>query len=386
MAIIDEGVKITEEEIAGKDISSLPDRPNANNGLSAEDLKARFDTLVKMAITSINAIVDALNNGITNGAVGDILVVPLPSGNIELPRAIESLSLEIENSISDIGIRSFTDDGGNQYDVLSWASIDEDKNELTAIPIMFIGDIASGATKGHVPTYRTASNLQAQTPETGSDYDLINRAFLYTLFNALKKEFEDNIAKAVSSAYSYRGSVDTYSDLPLGAANGDVYDVKSEFSSGDKTYPAGTNVVWGEDGWEVLTGFIDVTKLVQKIPGTQFVYAKDGTGTETAIRYSSQAGADSIPIRDDNGNFYIGEGTNEYYCATVGQVNKKVDKTSVSMEATANTIAERSPDGNVRTKNPVAATDCINLEYFNKAVGTINDALDILLNGGVDNG
>lgn len=79
---------------------------------------------------------------------------------------------------------------------------------------------------------------------------------------------DDEIAAAVSSAYEAKGSCEL-ADLPEDAEVGDVYNIVSAFSTTSAfvegegaEYPAGTNVVWTSDGWDVLSGVVDLSSYV----------------------------------------------------------------------------------------------------------------------------
>ena len=52
-------LKITAKDIEGKTVSSLSDKPSAD-GMSAEDLKGRFDALSNLLIARFNSVIDAL--------------------------------------------------------------------------------------------------------------------------------------------------------------------------------------------------------------------------------------------------------------------------------------------------------------------------------------
>lgn len=62
-------VTITEEDLVDKGISSLRDAPNrtggfGHNGLSAEELRKRFDALPRLVIERLNALVRLVQNGV----------------------------------------------------------------------------------------------------------------------------------------------------------------------------------------------------------------------------------------------------------------------------------------------------------------------------------
>ena len=69
----------------------------------------------------------------------------------------------------------------------------------------------------------------------------------------------------ISSIFTYKGSVDKYTDLPKeGVAKGDVWNIKEAFELEDELgnkqqFPAGTNVAYDGEGWDTLAGEIDLS-------------------------------------------------------------------------------------------------------------------------------
>lgn len=88
---------------------------------------------------------------------------------------------------------------------------------------------------------------------------------------ASKKELEDTVAQAVSGVYKFIGSVN-FSELPTeGMKAGDTYNIKDEFETTEsfvdgagKTYPAGTNVAYTDNGWDCLAGIFDFSNFMMK--------------------------------------------------------------------------------------------------------------------------
>lgn len=86
------------------------------------------------------------------------------------------------------------------------------------------------------------------------------------------EQVQQKINAAVSSAYKAQGSA-TLETLPAADAVqvGHVYDMSEVFVTTDafregagKEYPAGTNVVWTEDGkWDCLAGIVDTSGFVK---------------------------------------------------------------------------------------------------------------------------
>lgn len=97
----------------------------------------------------------------------------------------------------------------------------------------------------------------------------------------LKKSLGD-VGQTLTGIYTPCGSVDNYADLPTeGNSLGDVYDVKTKSTVGDKTYAAGTNFVWIKTKSEVL-----YTEEDQEV--------KDGTKTVEDIKEAAQYGWDAL--------------------------------------------------------------------------------------------
>lgn len=77
----------------------------------------------------------------------------------------------------------------------------------------------------------------------------------YGITDAYTKEQVDGL---VSSALHYKGSKDTYDDLPTeGNTVGDVWNIVAA----DETHGvnAGDNVAWNGTGWDVLAGTVDLS-------------------------------------------------------------------------------------------------------------------------------
>jgi hypothetical protein len=116
----------------------------------------------------------------------------------------------------------------------------------------------------------------------------------------------------VTKLFKYKGSVDTFDDLPTGALRdvsvGDVWNIKSNFTLEDVTYPAYTNVVCvtAEYGsapmikWDALGGTMEMgTSVAPTVNGSILSYK-----TKNNIPISSfgiALGSDTGIMADDNG-------------------------------------------------------------------------------------
>ena len=88
---------------------------------------------------------------------------------------------------------------------------------------------------------------------------------------ASKKELTDTVNQAVAGVYKFIGSVN-FAELPMeGMETGHTYNIKDEFETTEsfaegagKTYPAGTNVAYTENGWDCLAGIFDFSNFMMK--------------------------------------------------------------------------------------------------------------------------
>lgn len=74
------------------------------------------------------------------------------------------------------------------------------------------------------------------------------------------KENIDNLKKSLSAVYIYKGSVDTYDNLPTEVATGDTYNVVAAYGN----TPAGTNYAWNGESWDPLGGSVDLSVYYTK--------------------------------------------------------------------------------------------------------------------------
>nr|DAR42770.1 MAG TPA: Head fiber protein [Caudoviricetes sp.] len=84
----------------------------------------------------------------------------------------------------------------------------------------------------------------------------------------------------ISTAFRYRGSVDTYSALPTnGVAVGDVYNVVA--ADTDNNIKAGDNVAWNGNGWDNLSGVVDLSAYLKGTDAANTYMAKADYPTAT---------------------------------------------------------------------------------------------------------
>jgi hypothetical protein len=110
-----------------------------------------------------------------------------------------------------------------------------------------------------------------------------------TTLNSAKSYTDQQINAKLSSALKYKGSKDTYADLPkTGNQVGDVWNVVAAYGDAH----AGTNWAWNGTVWDPLGGTIDLTNYVTATTafttGSMLVEVS-GTGTGRAIKQSAYA-------------------------------------------------------------------------------------------------
>ena len=166
----------------------------------------------------------------------------------------------------------------------------------------------SSAQYGSDLIYRDA-NGRAEIKDPVNDLDIANKEYVDTTIN-----------QKLASTYVYKGSVQTYADLPTDTDIGDVYNVIEAYQS----YPAGTNFAWTGTQWDALGGSVDLSNYATKqevandlsskldkvsTTGTSnriYAIAPNGSQYTPKLTNSVVSGEVTVPIRDTNGNFKVG--------------------------------------------------------------------------------
>lgn len=91
----------------------------------------------------------------------------------------------------------------------------------------------------------------------------------------------------ISSVYSYKGSKDTYAELPSDAAAGDVWNVEEAHDN----HPAGTNWAWTGTAWDALGGAIDLSAYYNKTQADAAIAA--AVSAEKTLRETADNELDS---------------------------------------------------------------------------------------------
>lgn len=163
-------------------------------------------------------------------------------------------------------------------------------------------------------------------------------------------------SKDIPAALVYKGSVDTYEDLPADANIGDMYNVVQEYTDPNtkKTYPAGTNFGWTGTAWDALGGSIDVSTLATKED-------LEGYATKENLENLVKVTPTDININSDNELFLEHDGTE-----ITGQTKKvKI----VTFDNLSNHINNKNNPHEV-TKDQVGLGNVDNTSDLNKPVST----------------
>lgn len=125
------------------------------------------------------------------------------------------------------------------------------------------------AIAGQQPRIGTSGEIEWYTPSTETVDGLKDTVSGHTSDIADLQEkkadktdvyTKEEIDGKISGVYHYKGSVETYSELPASPAIGDVYNiVKADNGQGIK---AGDNVAWSGSEWDILGGTVDLSAYV----------------------------------------------------------------------------------------------------------------------------
>lgn len=141
-------------------------------------------------------------------------------------------------------------------------------NDYTAAEKAKLAGVAAGANNYVLPapTASTIGGVKAGNNVTISKDGTISaiQGQMDLSLYAKSADIDRTYAKKadITTVYKYRGSVNTYADLPVnGKAVGDVYNVvTADASHGIK---AGDNVVWNGNTWDNLSGVVDLSAYIK---------------------------------------------------------------------------------------------------------------------------
>lgn len=100
----------------------------------------------------------------------------------------------------------------------------------------------------------------------------------------------NQIKTDLGSALTYKGSVDTYDQLPEDAEVGDTWNVAQAY----QTYPAGTNYAWTGTAWDALGGSVDLSGYQTKSDNSLTTSAKTVVGAINEVNTKVTTNTSSI--------------------------------------------------------------------------------------------
>lgn len=246
------------EVYSGQDISSLSDRPN-EDGMTAAQLKARFDNLIKNLIPKHNSLIDALVllletgsetnghthnmdnivDGVTNRLFTEILKLKLED--------IEEQAEVNQNAFSSIKVGATTGNAPSKtstFEIVAGlnivASIDPLTNKVT---LSATGDLATEAVQSlilDIGNYYEALNVENALQELGSVINGLLRSEAYFDFDSNQQmvtlNFQDGTSLNLGSELWYAqgkavGSIANGDNVMLAGSQGDHYLVKKAVAS-----------------------------------------------------------------------------------------------------------------------------------------------------------
>ncbi len=120
--------------------------------------------------------------------------------------------------------------------------------------------------KTYVDGKDTAMDRRVDALETDNTTIKGQLSGLSTDSGSVKKYVDDQVSAQVAAAYKVKGTVADYAALEgktSTAVVGDVWNMTASATVDGKVYPAGTNWVYTEEGWDALGGTVDLSPFMQ---------------------------------------------------------------------------------------------------------------------------
>lgn len=144
------------------------------------------------------------------------------------------------------------------------------------------------------------------------------------------------IDNKLGSVFHYKGTVDSYNNLPSANEVGDVWNIVNAYSLGDINIKAGDNVAWTGTNWDILSGTVDLS-----------AYALNGhthnTATTSANGFLSSQDKAKLDTVAENANAYTHPSTHPASMitglatvATTGNFNDLTGKPTIPSSLPAN--------------------------------------------------
>ena len=270
-----------------------------NTAISIEGITAKT---VEGALTEFNSEIDTLTAGLAGKAnTADVVLKTDISTSIPSAGAVDT-KVASEKAVADslaakqnslkyysegtntVTIETVTQPGSSITVKAGNTGIDVgfDDSPYAKFGTFSGADVSAGITAssahGHVDiTAPVGFKINNSTPNVTTIVDSINLQSGGE--NALPtasavRNAVNQIKTDLGSALTYKGSVDTYDQLPEDAAVGDTWNVAQAY----QTYPAGTNYAWTGTAWDALGGSVDLSGYQTKSDDTLATSAKTVVG------------------------------------------------------------------------------------------------------------
>jgi len=303
-------LKFTEEQLAGRDIASLPDRPG-DAGMTAADLKARFDQIPKimLALGNFNSLIDALLSADAAGEIG-AYVEGLDSSTVSgVIAALKALLDSFENTqtTTNTNVQTALENRYTKNQVDSLVNVKFD----TASANQLVRSIAFDSSTG-VFTITTqggaVSTIDTLLEKVPVSFALEDNKLVLTL---------DDGTRQTADLSSF---IDTY------------------------TFTSGSTVEFTQNGKnitaEVRDGSLPLTKLTPEAQSTLASYANRA---EDAMERAEAAGASAISAKD----LAVTSSTtasDKASAASLSAAQAKVSETNAKASETAALNAQRAAE------------------------------------------
>lgn len=175
----------------------------------------------------------------------------------------------------------------------------------------------------------------------------------------------------LGSALTYKGSVDTYDQLPEDAEVGDTWNVVQSY----QTYPAGTNYAWNGTAWDALGGSVDLSGYQTKSDDTLATSVKTVVGAinelsankQNTLKYFSESDSSTEPSSNN---------------AQVSILESSDYETTLNLGSdSSNGIQTINIGGSANNRNLNIGTKACG-ETNNVTIGNASDGVSLTLNTG----
>lgn len=242
-------------------------------GLSTNDLTNALKTNYDAACThsqAAHAPTDAEKNvviGVQKNGVDLTVDAATRKVNVAVPTAVSELTNDTGFITADqlpdtYELPIATADTLGGIKVGNAMAIDSTSGALT---VRNASTAATGIVQLSSAINSTSTNMAATPDAVKQAYDLADSkqspATTLSGYGITDAYTKTEIDAKVTSAVHYKGTKDTYANLPTDAVIGDMWNITAADSANG--IKAGDNVVWNGTGWDVLSGMVDLSGCVQ---------------------------------------------------------------------------------------------------------------------------